>query len=249
MDAVFKALADSFRRKLLDRLNRREGQTLTELCKGAEMTRFGVMKHLRLLEEAGLIVTRRDGRKKKHYLNRVPIQRIHDRWVSRYTEPMAAALSRLKIALETPMSDTKLIYEIFIRTTPEKLWRALTEPEFTRQYFHGTELRCKLKKGEPFLSTTADGTKMVDGEVLDVDPPNKLVHTWRVHWDPALSHELSKVSYLIEQAGENCKLTVIHEVENAPLTAGQVKGGWVPILSSLKTLLETGKPLVMPVAA
>lgn len=243
MDAVFKALADPFRRKLLDRLNRRDGQTLGELCEHAGMTRFGVMKHLRLLAQAGLIVTQRKGREKLHYLNRVPIRRIHDRWVSRYTEPMAAALSRLKTALEESMSDTKLVYETYIRTTPAKLWSALTEPEFTRQYFHGTEIRSKLKKGEPFLSTAADGTKMVDGEVLECDPPHKLVHTWRVHYDPSMSHELSKVSYLIEQKGENCKLTVVHEVENAPLTAAQVKGGWVPILASLKTLLETGKPL------
>jgi uncharacterized protein YndB with AHSA1/START domain/DNA-binding transcriptional ArsR family regulator len=245
MDAVFKALADPIRRELLDRLNRRDGQTLSQLCERVEMTRFGVMKHLRVLEAAGLIVSERVGREKQHYLNRVPIRRIHDRWVSRYTEPMAAALSRLKSALEDSMSDTKLVFETYIRTTPEKLWAALTEPEFTRQYFHGTEIRSKLKKGGPFLSTTADGTKMVDGDILECDPPNKFVHTWRVHWDPALSHELSKVSYLIEKKGETCKLTVVHEVENAPLTAGKVKGGWVPILSSLKSLLETGKPLVI----
>jgi uncharacterized protein YndB with AHSA1/START domain/DNA-binding transcriptional ArsR family regulator len=245
MDAVFKALADPFRRKLLDRLNRRDGQTLTELCEHAEMTRFGVMKHLRLLEQAGLVVTLREGREKRHYLNRVPLRRIHDRWISRYAEPMAAALSRLKTALEDPMSDTKLVYEVFIHTTAEKLWRALTEPEFTRQYFHGSEIRSKLKRGGPFLSTTVDGRKLVDGDVLECDPPRKLVHTWRVHWDPALSHELSTVSYEIEQKGENCKLTVTHEVANAPLTAVQVKGGWPAILSSLKTLVETGKPLVM----
>jgi uncharacterized protein YndB with AHSA1/START domain len=244
MDDVFKALADTFRRKLLDRLNRRGGQTLGELCERAQMTRFGVMKHLRVLERAGLITTQREGREKKHYLNRVPIRRIHDRWVSRYTEPMAAALSRLKTALEEPMSD-KLVYEIFIRTTPEKLWRALTEPEFTRQYFHGTEIRSTLKKGQPFLSTNATGAKMVDGEVLECDPPRKLVHTWRVHYDPALTHELSTVSYLIEQKGENCKLTVVHEVQNAPLTSKAVSGGWPAIISSLKTLLETGKPLPM----
>jgi uncharacterized protein YndB with AHSA1/START domain len=249
MDAAFKALADPFRRKLLDRLNRRDGQTLGELCERAQMTRFGVMKHLRVLEQAGLVATQRAGREKKHFLNRVPIRRIHDRWVSRYTEPMAAALSRLKTALEDPMSDTKLVYEIYIRTTPEKLWRALTEPEFTRQYFHGTEIRSKLKAGGPFLSTTSDGTKMVDGKVLECDPPRKLVHTWRVHWDPALSHELSTVSYLIEQQGENCKLTVTHELDDAPLTAAQVKGGWPAIMSSLKTLLETGAPLPGVVAA
>jgi uncharacterized protein YndB with AHSA1/START domain/DNA-binding transcriptional ArsR family regulator len=242
MDAVFKALADPFRRKLLDRLSRRDGQTLGELCERAEMTRFGVMKHLRVLEQAGLVVTERAGREKKHYLNRVPIRRIHDRWVSRYTEPMAGALLRLKSALEEPMPD-KFVYEIFIHTTPEKLWRAITEPEFTRQYFHGTEIRSPLKKGGPFLSTTVDGTKMVDGEILECDPPRKLVHTWRVHWNPALSHELSTVSYLIEPQGANCKLTVVHELDEAPLTAAQVKGGWPAILSSLKSLLETGKPL------
>ena len=244
MDAIFKALADPFRRKLLDRLNRRDGQTLGDLCEHAEMTRFGVMKHLRLLEAAGLITTQREGREKKHYLNRVPIRRIHDRWVSRYTEPMAAALSRLKNALEEPMSqNNKLVYEIFVRTTPEKLWRAITEPEFTRQYFHGSAITTPLKKGGPYRSTTADGTLLVDGEFLECDPPRKLVHTWRVHWNPALSHELSKVSYLIEQQGENCKLTVVHECENAPQTAEVVKAGWPAIISSLKSLLETGNPL------
>lgn len=246
MDAIFKALADPVRRKLLDRLNRRDGQTLGQLCERLDMTRFGVMKHLRVLEDARLVVYRRSGRHKLHYLNRVPIRRIHDRWVSRYTEPMAAALSRLKTALEEPMSESTLVYEVFIRTTPQKLWRAITEPEFTRQYFFGTEIRSKLKKGEPFLSTSTDGTKMVDGVVLECNPPNKLVHTWRVLWDPALSDELSRVSYLIEQVGENCKLTVVHEVESAPRTAAVVQGGWPAVLSSLKSLLETGTALVMP---
>ncbi|HEX6832986.1 MAG TPA: metalloregulator ArsR/SmtB family transcription factor, partial [Rudaea sp.] len=226
MDDVFKALADPFRRKLLDRLNRRDGQTLGELCDRADMTRFGVMKHLRVLEQAGLITTERQGREKRHWLNRVPIRRIHDRWVSRYTEPMAAALSRLKTALESPMSENKLVYQIVIRTTPEKLWQALTLPEFTRQYFHGSEIRSRLKKGEPFLSTAADGTPLVDGEVLECDPPLRLVHTWRVRWDPAMSHELTTVSYLIEPQGENCKLTVTHTVDDAPLTHKAVSGGW-----------------------
>ena len=243
MDAVFKALADPFRRKLLDRLSRRDGRTLGQLCEHADMTRFGVMKHLRVLEQAGLVVSQREGREKKHYLNRVPIQRIHERWVSRYTEPMAAALSRLKTALEDPMADSKLVYEVYIRTSPEQLWRALTEAEFTRQYFHGSEIRTPLRKGAPFLSAMADGTKLVDGEVLECEPPRRLVHTWRVLWDPALSHELSTVSYAIEQKGDTCRLTVTHEVANAPLTAGKVKGGWPAILSSLKSLIETGTPL------
>src|SRR5437660_11126444 len=93
MDEVFRALADKSRRKLLDRLFRRDGQSLHELCEGAGMTRFGVMKHLRVLEEARLVVTRRAGREKLHYLNPMPIRLAHDRWVSKYRAPFAAALS------------------------------------------------------------------------------------------------------------------------------------------------------------
>ncbi len=99
-DRVFKALADPTRRALLDRLFVRDGQTLTELESGVEMTRFGVMKHLRVLEEAGLVVTRRQGREKLHFLNPVPIRQIHDRWIDKYTEVRAAALLDLKAELE-----------------------------------------------------------------------------------------------------------------------------------------------------
>src|SRR5271166_1346342 len=99
-DRVFKALADPTRRFLLDALFVRDGRTLTELDSELEMTRFGVMKHLRLLEEAGLVVTRRSGREKLHFLNPVPIRLIHDRWIDKYTEPWAAALVDLKKQLE-----------------------------------------------------------------------------------------------------------------------------------------------------
>jgi DNA-binding transcriptional ArsR family regulator len=99
-DSVFKALADPTRRHLLDRLFERDGRTLTELEAELEMTRFGVMKHLRVLEEAGLVVTRRSGREKHHYLNPVPIRLIHDRWIDKYTEPRVSALAELKLRLE-----------------------------------------------------------------------------------------------------------------------------------------------------
>ena len=99
-DLVFKALADPTRRHLLDRLFERDGRTLTELELDLEMTRFGVMKHLRVLEDAGLVVTRRRGREKHHFLNPVPIRLIHDRWIDKYTERHVAALSELKTALE-----------------------------------------------------------------------------------------------------------------------------------------------------
>src|SRR5881398_716196 len=99
-DRVFKALADSTRRHLLDRLFERDGRTLRELDSELEMTRFGVMKHLRVLEDAGVVLTRRSGREKLHFLNPVPIRLIHDRWIDKYTERRVSALAELKTGLE-----------------------------------------------------------------------------------------------------------------------------------------------------
>src|SRR6195952_3565354 len=108
MDAVFKALADPTRRRLLDELFRQDGQTLSQLEDGFEMTRFGVMKHLKLLEEAGLVVSRKRGREKLHFLNPVPIRLVHDRWVSKYAEPIVASLSDLKTRLESNPMENKM---------------------------------------------------------------------------------------------------------------------------------------------
>ena len=134
MDDVFRALADPTRRSLLDELFLRDGQTLGELEGRFEMTRFGVMKHLKLLEEAGLVVTRRQGREKLHFLNPVPIRLVHDRWVSKYAEPWVAGLSDLKKGLERQMEK---VFEIYIRTTPERLWEAITDPEIRKKYNFG----------------------------------------------------------------------------------------------------------------
>src|SRR3979411_2890811 len=138
MDEVFRALADPTRRSLLDELFRQDGETLSSLEGRLPMTRFGVMKHLRLLEEAGLVVTRRRGREKLHFLNAVPIRLVHDRWVSKYAEPWAATLSGLKHQLEeegTMSHDqpytvvngrgTMTVFEIYIKTTPERLWQVV----------------------------------------------------------------------------------------------------------------------------
>ena len=138
MDEVFKALADPTRRSLLDELFREDGQTLSALEARFGMTRFGVMKHLRQLEDAGLVVTRRRGREKLHFLNPVPIRLIHDRWVSKYAEPWAATLSDLKENLEKPMEK---IFEIYIRTTPERLWQAIIDPQIRSKYNFGAGVR------------------------------------------------------------------------------------------------------------
>ena len=141
---MFKALADPTRRELLDELFRADGQTLSALEERFAMTRFGVMKHLRQLEEAGLVVTRKRGREKLHFLNPVPIRLIHDRWVSKYAEPWAAALSEIKQKLERPMEK---IFEIYIRTTPERLWEAITDPEIRSKYNFGAGVRSDWTPG------------------------------------------------------------------------------------------------------
>src|SRR6266849_595918 len=137
MDAVFKALADPTRRSLLDELFKRDGQTLSALERRLPMTRFGVMKHLRVLEEAGLVTRQRRGREKLHFLNPVPIRLVHDRWVSKYAEPWAAGLSGLKNRLEGTMEK---VFEIYIKTTTERLWEAITDPELRSKYNFGARV-------------------------------------------------------------------------------------------------------------
>src|SRR5476651_999056 len=147
MDEVFRAMADPTRRALLDELFRQDGQTLSALEARFAMTRFGVMKHLKVLQEAGLVVTRRRGREKFHYLNPVPIRLVHDRWVSKYAEPWVATLSDLKTRLESQMEK---IFEIYIRTTPERLWEAITDSETRSKFQFGNTISSDWTPGSRF---------------------------------------------------------------------------------------------------
>ncbi len=149
---MFKALADPTRRDLLDELFREDGQTLGMLEERFSMTRFGVMKHLKVLEEAGLVVTRRRGREKLHFLNPVPIRLIHDRWVSKYAEPWVAGLSEIKERLESQMEK---VYEIFIKTTPERLWEAIIDPEIRAKYNFGGAVYWSGRSARPSASTSS----------------------------------------------------------------------------------------------
>ena len=142
MDDVFRALADPTRRSLLDELFKEDGQTLTALEERLPMSRFGVMKHLKVLEEANLVVTKRRGREKLHFLNPVPIRLVHDRWVSKYAEPWAATLTGLKRNLEDRTMEK--VFEIYIKTTPERLWEAITDPEMRAKYSFGVETQLGL---------------------------------------------------------------------------------------------------------
>jgi uncharacterized protein YndB with AHSA1/START domain len=250
-DRVFRALADPTRRLLLDKLFEHEGRNLGELhAEVPGMTRFGVMKHLRILEAAGLVVSYRSGREKLHYLNAVPVRLIHDRWVSKYTRPRAAALADLKADLEgrdSMAAPPSQIYQVFIRATPQLIWDAITKPEFTAKYFYGARVSTTAEAGTPIKHFAPDGTTLWgDNEVLEADPPTRLVHSWRSLYNPELAAEpASRVTWQIEELpGGVVKLTVVHDaLESSPRTAASVAGGWMFIISGLKTLVETGEPL------
>jgi uncharacterized protein YndB with AHSA1/START domain len=245
MDDVFRALADPTRRGLLDELFREDGQTLTALVARFEMTRFGVMKHLRQLEEAGLVVTRRRGREKLHFLNPVPIRLVHDRWVSKYAEPWAATLSGLKTRLERPMEK---VFEIYVKATPERVWEAITDPEMRATYNFGARQETDWAPGSRYEMThPGAGVLLGEGENLEVDPPRRLVQSFTALWsDDVKSEGTSRVTWEIEPVGDDsCRVTVTHD-ELREGANGELYGGWPMILSGLKTLLETGEKLTTP---
>jgi uncharacterized protein YndB with AHSA1/START domain len=244
MDEVFRALADPTRRSLLDELFKEDGQTLTSLESRLPMTRFGVMKHLKVLEEAGLVKTKKRGREKLHFLNPVPIRLVHDRWVSKYAEPWAAALSGLKTDLEDRVMEK--VFEIYIKTTPERLWEAITSNELRQKYTFGVGIESDFSAGSPYKAAHPSGVEISEGENLEVEPPRKLVQSFRALWsDDVKAAGTSRVTWEIEQVADSCRLTVTHD----QLPEGvndQIYGGWPMILSGLKTLLETGELLTTP---
>jgi uncharacterized protein YndB with AHSA1/START domain/DNA-binding transcriptional ArsR family regulator len=248
-DAVFKALADPTRRGLLDELFRRDGQTLGALGRRLTMTRFGVMKHLRVLEEAGLVVPKRHGREKLHFLNPVPIRLIHDRWIDKYTEPWSAMLSGLKRDLEEGYMEK--VFEIYIKTTPEQLWQAIVDPEMRAKYTFGVGVYSDWAPGSSYVSratsaTIAPAMPIAEGENLEVDPPRRLVQSFRALWGEDVKREgTSRVTWEIEPVADSCRLTVTHDQLREGANS-QLYGGWPMVLSGLKTLLETGGLLTTP---
>jgi uncharacterized protein YndB with AHSA1/START domain/predicted transcriptional regulator len=245
VDDVFRALADPTRRSLLDELFEQDGQTLSALEERLPMTRFGVMKHLKVLEEAGLVTSRKRGREKLHFLNPVPIRLVHDRWVSKYAEPWAAGLSELKRDLEE--DGMEKVFEIYIKTTPERLWEAITDSELRAKYSFGVGVRSDWTPGSPYKAVHAGaGFTISEGENLEVDPPRRLVQSFNALWgDDVKAEGPSRVTWEIEQVEDSCRLTITHD----QLREGandQLFGGWPMILSGLKTLLETGEELTTP---
>ena len=245
MDEVFRALADPTRRSLLDELFKQDGQSLGALGNRLPMTRIGVMKHLRLLEDAHLITTRRRGREKLHFLNPVPIKLVHDRWVSKYTEPWAASLIGLKQEIEAPSMEK--VFEIYIKTTPERLWQAITDSEMRRKYSFGVGVVSDWTEGSSYKAGhAAAGVLISEGENLEVDPPRRLVQSMTALWsDDVTSEGTSRVTWEIEPVGDSCRLLVTHDQLREDAN-DELYGGWPMILSGLKTLLETGEELTTP---
>ncbi len=268
MDEVFRALADPSRRRLLDSLDARNGQSLRELCSGLEMARQSVSKHLAVLEAADLVTTTWRGREKLHFLNAAPINAIAERWIDRYDRGRARALGELTRALEgTSMTATEspvFVYATYIDTTPERLWDALTSPEFTRRYWAGAALHSDWRVGSPVLWQDAPDAEPKDlGQVvLAADRPHRLSYSWHgfqpehaeffgwsdEEYRERLREPRSKVDFTIEPHGPVVRLTVTHD-GFAPgsvmhqAVSGELppSGGWPELLADLKTLLEKGE--------
>lgn len=244
VEDVFRALSDPTRRALLDSLFEVDGQTLGELTAPYDMTRIAVAKHLRILEDAGLVVSRRQGRTKLHFLNPVPIRVIHDRWVSKYASRWAAGLVGLKAELERTMEKR---FEIYIATTPERLWEAITDPEIRAKYNFGVGVYSDWTPGSPLTwGHPSMDRPLAEGQNIEVDPPRRLVQSMRALWsDDVESEGSTRVTWEIEPVGDSCRLLVIHD-QLREGASDELYGGWPMILSGLKTWLETGTTLTTP---
>ena len=241
MDMIFKALADPARRLILDALRARDGQSLTEVEAHFEMTRFGVMKHLKVLEDAGLVVSKRHGRFKYHYLNAARLQELMDRWVAPFLQVQAAQLIDLKTNLErtTKMGKPDFMMQTFIRCTQDALWEALTQADQMAAYhFVCSDVRGNATVGNVTEFLKPDGDTMLRQITTELDPKTRIAQTFEPLFlgpDAPASHMV----YQIEVQGDTCKLTIEH-YDMAPGQEGFGEG-WARIASSLKSYLETGQ--------
>lgn len=250
MDEVFKAINDPSRRLLLDALYERDGQTLGELSALLpDMTRYGVMNHLRILEEAQLVTTLKRGRSKYHYLNPVPIKLVHDRWISRYAEPRVGAIADVKARVEsgaTAMTKPIHVYKSYIRGSAEEVWDAITNPEKTVQYFYGTIVESTWEVGTPMNYRYQDGSMAAKGEVIAIDEPKRIEFLFHAKWDEALDAEgPTREVWAITEMSGMVELS-IELYEAGPKTVEDFADGLPYIVAGLKSLVETGEALPSP---
>lgn len=254
MDEVFKALADPSRRLLLDSLNDRDGQSLRELCGCLSMARQSVSKHLAVLEAANLVTTLRQGREKLHFINAEPINAVADRWIDRYDATRVQTLADLKTVLDNPGMVGEFVYTTYIRTTPERLWQAITNPAYSSGYLaHAIE--SDWQKGSTY-TWIEDTLRIEDPEqvIVESDPYQRLAFTFHTFTPelleiaPELGEETiaaaaaerrSRVSFDIEPIGDQVKLTVTHDgFDPGSVVRDVIAHSWPVKLSSLKSGLE-----------
>lgn len=250
MDQVFKALGDSTRRLMLDRLRERNGQTLGELCEGLGMARQSATQHLDILVQASLVTVVRRGRERFHYLNPAPIHEIGERWISVFDEPRLRAISAIKNQAEEyamnsgQASVPSYVYVTYIRATADQVWRALTDADLTARYWGHANVS-DWQPGSAWEHRRADGSGAIDvvGQVLEAEPPARLVLTFEDSPDAQSRREPSVVTFLVEPHQDIVRLTVTHEnLPNQEMLAG-ISDGWPAVLANLKSLLETGDVL------
>ena len=239
------------RRRLLGALLDRDGQTLKELCDVLpDMTRPGVMNHLKVLEEGGLVATAKVGRERHHYLNPVPIQLIHDRWLDKFTAPEVRALARMTAGLDdptfdegAPMTAPDHIHETYIRCTPDAAWQAIVDGEKTAKYFYGTRIECDLEAGAPMRYLDAEGSVVADGEIVAVEPGHRLEMMFHPRWSPELDAAGAvRTAWIVEETMGLTKVRVEYYDLRSP-TREEFEGGIPFIVAGMKTLLETGAPI------
>jgi uncharacterized protein YndB with AHSA1/START domain len=256
MGLVFKALADESRRRILDIVKANDGISVNGICGYFEFSRFAVMKHLRVLEEANLLKIEKDGRFRKIYVNAIPIQMIYDRWLSQYSRHWATSLTRLKYDLEssegTMDKEIKQVYVLYIRASQDKLWDTLVKGEITPEWFSGMAVKFEPKVGAPLIyeAKGPDGKDMtlVKGKVLEIEPGKNLAYTFSLQVDEKVrADKESRVRYQLEPSGDSIKLTVTHDqFETETPSYHGTSAGWPMHLSTLKSFVETGKALKLP---
>ena len=249
-DAVFRALKDPSRRLLLDALFEADGQTLGELCTHLPgMTRYGVMNHLAVLEQSGLVTTQKVGRDKHHYLNPVPIRLIHDRWITKFTEPVAAGLARLTTDLDQgarTMTTPNHVYETYIRCEPEAAWNAIVDGDQTTRYYYGTRVDSEWKVGSAIRYYSPGGEVVADGEILAIDELERIEMTFLPHWDPALEAEgPTRKAWLIDSKNGSTRVRIEYfDLDPDSASYADFMEGIPSVVSGMKPLLETEDPLV-----
>lgn len=240
MDLVFKAIADPGRRQLLDALRAVDGLSLGEL--GAvlpRMTRFGVAAHLQVLIDAGLVTTIKHGRRKLHYLNPVPLRDIQRRWMSDFTARSADHLLALRHRMESPVTDPDHVYTIVINAARQAVWDELTSTGTPRSWLYGTVTESTWTVGDRYEQRTAEGMLLIDGQVLAVEEPARLLLGFECHWDAEVQVEKGgTLEYrLTDLGGERTELVEIH-TGLGPATLASAAQSTPAIYSDLKSALE-----------